>query len=826
MAARGAVGSRIPAGVEHVFGERGGIGQLAGALARVTDPQFLNEVGWDEPSLVLFLPDGHPLLGRAVCRAPGCRVSAFTRDRVCGGCRARLERAGLAVDQVDQLPVRALPDHEAGSCLVAGCQRVWASRGDRLCRAHQDQRRSLGVGVVAFLSQPLAVGLVATGPCSVPACPRQARHQGSRYCHAHQQRLRTAQIRDPGLIEVGWAARQPAIGVGGQVSLRGLPPLVVAQVLVGLQQRCRVDGVITKEGELRSVCDDLRRAQVASIHDYQVAPNRSLGFAGLVRALATHARRMLATPASEVLGDLWDLSVFGHSGTVSFAGLSQPWLRQAAKAWAADDLPRRRIRAGRRTSGGLAVRHHITALALLSESLRQRTDRGMHPAALGRADIDAFLNRLGFLAASRVISADARVRAAREVGHVLSRVRAMGLTRPGAMAGGLGPDFTIATADIPVKGDPPTTGRDIPASIMTQICSHLGLLRSASMRAGIELAIDTGRRPEEICDLAFDCLARDPDGGAVLVFDNHKAARLGRRLPIAAATAAVITAQQDRVRARYPDTAEADLKLLPTDRRNPAGTRSVTAFSMAFAHRAWVESMPTMHTPDGVVFDKALIVLYAYRHTYAQRHADAGVPIDVLRELMDHRKLDTTSGYYQVGATRRRDAVDRVAAMTFNRHGNRIWDNTSKLLDSEHARRAVGEVAVPFGVCAEPSNVAAGGGTCPYRFRCAGCDHFATDVSYLPDLRTHLDDLLRSRERILAATDLDQWAKDEAKPSQTEITRIRSLITAVSEGLDRLPPHERQEIEAAVTLLRAHRTVNLGMPRMRVPLPDIRPPRP
>ncbi|MFI6808957.1 hypothetical protein ACIBO6_28780 [Streptomyces luteogriseus] len=26
-----------------------------------------------------------------------------------------------------------------------------------------------------------------------------------------------------------------------------------------------------------------------------------------------------------------------------------------------------------------------------------------------------------------------------------------------------------------------------------------------------------------------------------------------------------------------------------------------------------------------------------YRHCYAQRHADAGVPVDVLQELMDHR---------------------------------------------------------------------------------------------------------------------------------------------------------------------------------------------
>src|SRR6185312_10334157 len=70
----------------------------------------------------------------------------------------------------------------------------------------------------------------------------------------------------------------------------------------------------------------------------------------------------LSTPETEVDKDEWDLTVFGHNGTVSFTGISQSRLREAAKRWAADDLPRRRIRPGRRTSAGLAVRHHIGCL--------------------------------------------------------------------------------------------------------------------------------------------------------------------------------------------------------------------------------------------------------------------------------------------------------------------------------------------------------------------------------------------------------------------------------------------------------------------------------
>src|SRR5256886_6453310 len=147
--------------------------------------------------------------------------------------------------------------------------------------------------------------------------------------------------------------------------------------------------------------------------------------------------------------------------------------------------------------------------------------------------------------------------------------------------------------------------------------------------------------------------------------------------------------------------------------------------------------MGPLRRADSTESDKAFITPYSYRHAYAQRHADAGVPIDVLRELMDHTSMDATKRYFRVGETRRRQAVDKVTAMQFDRHGNRLWRDAAMLLDSEHARYAIGAVAVPYGTCGEPSNVKAGGGACPVRFRCAGCDHFRTDLSYLPDLTAY-----------------------------------------------------------------------------------------
>jgi hypothetical protein len=180
------------------------------------------------------------------------------------------------------------------------------------------------------------------------------------------------------------------------------------------------------------------------------------------------------------------------------------------------------------------------------------------------------------------------------------------------------------------------------------------------------------------------------------------------------------------------------------------------------------------------------------------------------------RALNITRRYYRVGEERRRDAVDKVTAMQFDRHGNRIWRDVRALLDAEHARYAIGEVAVPYGRCAEPSNVAAGGGACPIRFRCAGCDHFRTDVSYLPDLTAYLDDLLRTRERLAAAIDgVDDWARASATPASEEITRIRRLVSRIKGDIARLPDTERAQVDQAVTVIRRHRAVSLGMPAVR-----------
>ncbi|MFE3250991.1 tyrosine-type recombinase/integrase [Streptomyces sp. NPDC059209] len=803
-------------------------------IVQALDPEFLKVVSWDWERRVILFPRDHPVLGMPDCCVSACNRGARFGSEMCMGCERSWVKSGRSLEEFVRTPkVRNLGLRQV-MCRVPACARPAKTTQVAVCDSHHRQRVvTLKVSLEEFVHHPAVVPREGTGQCGAAVCYRLRDHVTSRYCQAHMLRLKYARRRGEAADEEQWARTTSAVNADREVCLRGLADRVVVEFLYGLQARTE-SGVKTWDHFLRPVADRLREMGAPTMEvlaDMEVFTKKG-SVRGVVRTMLRWLGRLGASPESEAAKDVWDLRIFtGRNGTLDFTRISQPALRQAVKMWAYDDLPRRR---GRRPH--TAVQPYVLGMNLLSESLRlQRDDGGLDPAELSRRDIVAFCNRLAFLTETGRISHLARRKIVRNVGLVLTRIRTLGLTHPGQPMAGLSADFRLQREDTPDPPEDAEAGRDLPDAVMRQLCDHLDELEqlaSREVRVGTELLMDTGRRPEEIRELPLDCVQSDPDGSLVLVYDNHKSYRLARRLPIGKPTAGVITAQQERVRAMFPGTPAGELKLLPSPRANPHGTKAID--SIGEGHRKWVDSLPDLLVPTLVEeegqpvtrmlpFDKARIFPYAYRHCYAQRHADAGVAADVLKELMDHSDLKTTQNYYRVSQERRRDAVNRVITLQFDRHGARVWRKAQSLLESEHARRAIGEVSVPYGVCQEPSNVAAGGQSCPIRFRCVGCDHFRTDVSYLPDLQAHLTDLLRSRERLMAAFEADDWARSEAMPSENEISRVRRLIDRVTADVDSLTPEDRAQITEAVSVVRRSRTVMLGMPRTGQPLPDVRP---
>ena len=484
-------------------------------------------------------------------------------------------------------------------------------------------------------------------------------------------------------------------------------------------------------------------------------------------------------------------------------------MRALAKQWAREKAP---------AVHPNSLLHMLYSLNELSRALRRREDRGTNPTALGRADITSLLTRLGRLESSGKLTARQRRTTVGWLAQFLREARDFGLGPAGQPMFGLPGDFALSRQDVRALGlrGRSQPGRALPEVVIAQLLDEpalalLAQLQGPTARAAVELLAATGRRPSEICELRWDCLAYDnapAEHGtqtrlAVLVHDMPKVARRGCRLPIDDATARTIIEQKRWVAEQFADTPAAQRVLLPRVLCNPDGRLAFTAGALNRVLRRWVGALDDLVDSDGHAMVRERVIPYAFRHSYAQRHADNGTPIDVLAELMGHANMNTTLGYYSVGEARQRSAVQALAPLQIDCRGSQTMPVVEQLLASERLRRQIGQTAVPMGHCTEPSNVKAGGHACPYRYQCLGCEHFRTDPASQPELRDYLHKLLLDRERLAGALPaLADWARRDATPSEQEIDAVRALIRRNDELVDQLDAGDRAAVLDAIAVTR------------------------
>jgi hypothetical protein len=189
------------------------------------------------------------------------------------------------------------------------------------------------------------------------------------------------------------------------------------------------------------------------------------------------------------------------------------------------------------------------------------------------------------------------------------------------------------------------------------------------------------------------------------------------------------------------------------------------------------------------------------RHCYAQRHADAGVPVDVLKDLLDHASIETTMGYYSITHKRKQQAIRAVGSLAIDAEGN-----PSSFADPLAYERA--SVSVPFGNCTEPSNVKAGGEHCPIRFQCSGCDFYRPDPSFLPPIEDQIAKLRLEREHALTVN-AAEWV---LRNYDDQITAFKKIAAAMRALIEHLPDDQRAALDEAGTVLRKTRAARPYLP--------------
>lgn len=789
---------------------------------------------WDPVRLLLTpCPDG-PLARRRPCVVTGCPGSRDGAGTLCRGHTSQFDDSG-AVDINEWVagggpgPLRRRLSEEC--CVVSGdvgdrCPRpAWGPSG--LCLAHGSTwsaYRGRGSSVEAFFAQ--ARPLPSFGDCAAACCYRVAAH-GLGLCEMHY-RLWVSAGSPRGQALEEWRRRARQAANRRVLSLRGLPELVRLEVLYAIQRRV-AEQVCTAPENMSNFVDHLRAAGVSSVLDFdlgEVDPQHNRDHGRFARYVLDRVELAYRDPEAELLGDRWDLRVLGRRGHLDFSPIRQDWLREATKRWAAATMAR--------VSDSPTMQARVRAVAVLSQVLATGPGGGLDPAALSRRDVDRFLLRLRSLRSpvtDEALSANSAFGIAKRCGLVVREATEMGLLP------GLSPTFAFRRGDAHWPIVEEEQGRALPAHVLAQLDAHLGLLeetpgscggpnhRSLGVlgeRAGAvavlayQLLKGTGRRLGEIASLHLECLDFDETARAVLVYDNHKAGRMARRLPLAdAALVGAVRDQQRWVAYRFPDTVPARLWLFPRANKNADGTAHISANQLYSWLRAWVGAIPgidagPMDTGGGAIpFDRTGITPHAFRHTYAQTMADEGVAPSVLRDLMDHRNMSTTLGYYRVSEANKRRAMELVARHTVDNRGTLrpVEEPPSRVAE---LREQLSWVAVPMGKCSEPTNVRAGGQACPIRYQCAGCPHFESDPSYLPDLRAYADELRREREMLLALG-AAAWVVDNVAG---QLGVIVEHVRRHEQMLDGLGAEQRDAIEdASRTVRKARQSVPVAFGR-------------
>jgi integrase len=743
------------------------------------------------------------------CRTPGCPTATRRTCGRCDGCRRARVDSGLCWADFDAAPPsRATRPLGRGSCAVPGCEGDLHCAG--LCFRHErawGKDRTEPVTAFTARARPLA----RAAECRVAGCDRESIGRRG-LCRFHDQRLHRRGILTGDELAAWVASERPRLGVH-QFSLAGLPELLRIELLYALQHRdqapppldptevrillARLGGAVSlREADPQAVCE-------AGGTQYNA------GTRGLFRGLRRHLDRAWSqyAGADPFAGDMWQVALLdlpvnasrrwpATQGEINFRVIEPAWLREIVKDWARSTRPylqrlRETLRACQAASHAL-----ITA---------GRTD----PASLGAGDFTRILDAISTQRRTDgdLYSANHRNLMIYQFCQVIEHGRASGLMTAV-------PDpFRPATRHR-VRKDPneDELGKALPEMVIRQLDASLHLLGPAGRAGAItaadlqqmhqviyQILRDTGRRPGEVVSLRTGCV--EVTGGQHnLIYDNHKAGRMRRRLPITAGTAEIIVSwQRHRAGLRVPPTL--DRWLFPSPLLRARQSRGhVTPSCVARAFKAWTGQIGAIDSelPGAggapAPFDPSLITPYALRHSYAQRHADAGVPVDVLKELMDHVSVTTTMGYYQISLKRKQQAIRVVGQLATDAAGN-----PAPFASTTAYERA--SVAVPFGNCTEPSNVKAGGGACPIRFQCAGCGFYRPDPSYLPALEQHIAGLRADRETARAM----DTAGYVLASLTAEIDAFAAVAEAMHRKLSQMDPAQRAEIEEASRILRRAR---------------------
>jgi integrase len=723
---------------------------------------------------VIKIPRGHPVY-RWECVVAGCERTRTGGSDLCtahqqqwacdserGVGKAAFVTAAQGLDRwvgVEELVCRICPGRPAGHGDLLLCQRHLSRWGLRKRLAGE------GTDFAGWLSeeQPLP----GYGSCAVVVCPNLAGSplglccwHGSRYrrdgapggaampaswWHRYERFGKPVPIGytdEPAFRR--WCATAPAQLRPGQINLRGLRPLVRAEIQWGLlvhTQRARP--ARWDLGWIQSLVTTCRALEVNSLADFEFGAGGSAGFTGAIAKEILHELRLVYfTPAQAKDAGFLETEHFGvlfphRMSHIDLTGIPQRWLRDLTWDYVAGLL--RSPRCPRTASPVDDLRRAVTELGVFLET--EAPGGGHEPAALRGEHAHLFAadqrhrerEALPSLAVKRPGGAASIVTTVtRSV--VFSAVRKLlreAMDTGAAERLGLGREFITA---FPAAGA--TTGRTarrpFPDEVARALADEANLAEFAATydasdrgaRDIWETAVTTGRRIGEVITVRWDCTGRY-GGLAMFWHDQTKVGNYDVAVRIPERLFQILAERQrktlDGFTARYgyrPSGAQrAGLALFPTTYRSQDGTVPLTHQWFYSRFRPWVDAMDLGH-----------FVPHQARHTLATNLLRHGATLTHVRRYLGQVSDRMAEHYVHLSHSDLENVLQHVwVAGPGTASPGELLAGAAAPLSRQQAQALAVDLSrrstpAEGGFCTFQPVV--DGGACPWNLDCHNCDKF------------------------------------------------------------------------------------------------------
>jgi integrase len=461
--------------------------------------------------------------------------------------------------------------------------------------------------------------------------------------------------------------------------------------------------------------------------------------------------------------DHWDANLLGvpalrGRASASFAGIAQPWLREAVKSWC-----RLRLATGNTFA---TVSASTLALSRFSGFLAARNPHA-GPHEIDREALEGYMSWL----IGRRLAASSRSLSLVCLRSFLDHNRRHGWLR------GIPATAAIYNDDLP-KPDKPLP-RFVSEFVMAQLENDTNLERlDPTTRNLLVVIMETGLRAGDTTLLPFDPLVDDSVGWPCLRYRASKV-NAEQLVPLSAKAAAAIRAQQSEVSRRWPNRSP---WLFPATEHNPTGSQPVSYGWFRTHLNSW-ENTIGLHDDTG---RPVRVTAHQFRHTLGTRLINADVPQHIVQRVLGHASPRMTAVYAQLHDTTVREAYERYCQGRVDIAGQVLgFDSQAPTAAAEWVKHNLGRVqaSLPNGYCGRPPQQ-----DCPHPNACLTCPDFQTTVDFLDIHRRQAD----ATTVLLAAAEANGHQRLAANHRQVQ-ENLQRIIPALEtlQNADKATRHDQ-----------------------------------